>query len=658
MTVLFHFQYMNDIPSYTHAWAQADYYAMSLRFLDNGFNFFKPETYVMNHQFPTNFNHPNTTSITAVDFPIHAYTVAWLMKIFSTDAPWVFRLYTLLYSGLGIFFMFKISQKLLQNSWKSMFVILFMITSPVFVYYQASFLPGIPSLANAIIGLYFYLNYLLEGKKKHFGISIFFLTLSILSRTTFLIVLCSVLLVEGVRFLKKENTILNKILPVILSFGSILGYLKYNSFLRENYSSMFLSKLQPAQSMEDVIIVFKAVLYWAKHYFSIYHYLIFLVIIALFFFGGKILNLREKMTDHISKTRLLVTTIFVGYFAFFIAMMRQFKDHDYYFLDTFFLPALLLIIILISVILVNKYVKGVALLFILLFTFTAFKSQKSRHQLNPNDDVTKLGKSLQNSDAFLLSLGVKRDATILMLGSHSPNLPFAMMRRKGYAIMYPSAFNIEKTLKWDYDYVIVEKEFFTSHLYKEYPKILEELDKIGSKDNIIVCTHAKTKNKQTLNQFLGFSQEYLLLERALNFEDTLYVQNPAWRGIVLTKEKFKSGKQSCLVPKGVEYGLTYSTQDFPLLTQKNTTLIFSADFLKEGDFDGCKLIFALQQDGQHLLFKKYDLVDLLKKDNTWETLDLRLYLPKITSDDYDFGVFIWSNAKHPLYIDDFSMKFY
>ena len=53
LIVGFYFQhsYFNEFPSFTHAWAQSDRFALALGFENNGFNFFKPETFVFNHQF-------------------------------------------------------------------------------------------------------------------------------------------------------------------------------------------------------------------------------------------------------------------------------------------------------------------------------------------------------------------------------------------------------------------------------------------------------------------------------------------------------------------------------------------------------------------------------------------------------------------------------
>jgi len=80
VSLFLHRKEINDFPQHIHAWAQSDYYAISLGFIDNGFDFFHPQTYTQNPQFPDGFLTPKENGITSADFPIHTYSVALLMK--------------------------------------------------------------------------------------------------------------------------------------------------------------------------------------------------------------------------------------------------------------------------------------------------------------------------------------------------------------------------------------------------------------------------------------------------------------------------------------------------------------------------------------------------------------------------------------------------
>ncbi|MFM7725091.1 MAG: hypothetical protein ACKO7B_00180, partial [Flavobacteriales bacterium] len=85
--------YLFDFPGYIHGWAQVDRYALSMGFLRNGFDLFHPETYVYNPIYPGDFLLQSSSTISAIDFPVHDYFVALLMKISGVQSPWLFRMY-------------------------------------------------------------------------------------------------------------------------------------------------------------------------------------------------------------------------------------------------------------------------------------------------------------------------------------------------------------------------------------------------------------------------------------------------------------------------------------------------------------------------------------------------------------------------------------
>ncbi len=87
LSVVFHKNTINEFPSHIHAWSQADRYALSLGFLNNGFDFFHPQTYNLNVQFPASKTLAVEEGITAVDFPIHEFIIAVLMKLLHTTEP-------------------------------------------------------------------------------------------------------------------------------------------------------------------------------------------------------------------------------------------------------------------------------------------------------------------------------------------------------------------------------------------------------------------------------------------------------------------------------------------------------------------------------------------------------------------------------------------
>ena len=127
----------------------------------------------------------------------------------------------------------------------------------------------------------------------------------------------------------------------------IVSYQFYNNYLREIYGSIFLNHFLPATTFKEAKEIIKEVYKnWATQYFSVIHYLVIisLIIIALFF----IIRKKIKLTRETSQFWLLIFAMFIGYFAFAVLMLKQFPAHDYYFLDTFFLPIILFLIAVIS----------------------------------------------------------------------------------------------------------------------------------------------------------------------------------------------------------------------------------------------------------------------------------------------------------------------
>jgi len=653
---LFHHKYFNEFPSHIHAWAQSDRYALSLGFLDNGLNFFKPQTFVYNHQFPDKCKVPSEKTITAVDFPIHDYIPALLMKISGNTSPWVFRMYILLYSFIGLFFLFKLSYAITKDYIKSVFVVVFTTTSPVYVYYQGGFLPTIPSLSNAIIGVYFYYRYLKENKNKDFWLSMLLLTLAALSRTTFAIPIVAVLAIEFIRLLKKETDIVSKLIPVSVSILSLLSYLLYNGYLREKYGSIFLNHILPPGNIGQAKEIIKYVYdNWFFQYFTRPHYVIFVAIVVLStYFIAFRKSIIQKVNAYFG---LLTLTYMFGCFVFAFLMLRQFSAHDYYFLDTFFLPIIMSFIFILSLIPLTKKrnLKIVTITTICLISclliLQPIKSQEKRRETGFWDRTETTINNFKNSSAFLDSLGISKSSKILVIDAVAPNIPFILMQRKGFAVLNTSQVNIEEALKWDYDYIVVQNEYFIPEIYTPYPAILSKLNKIGDNGKISVCTFS-VNNQQDLLDFIGLNKKKPVFEKSVTFENK---PDSLWQNFNPTDRYAFTGALSGHLTPDIVYGLTYKTKHLPELKNNSRTLFFSSYFLKDTVIN-CEIVVSINANGQNIYYKSYNLKNLIKQFGEWKQVSLLFQLPKIQSDDYEFAIFIWNTGKSKLYYDDFGFS--
>lgn len=482
--------YFNEYPSHIHAWAEQDHYALALGFIDNHFDFFHPQTFIYNKQFPGWWKEAYSTTVTSAGFPVHEYFVALLMKLFGTTSPWVFRTWTLLWGLVGLFFLYIISFRLTDDWLKSLLVSCFAMTSPVAAYYLNGFLPGIPALSLNIIGLWCYLRYYNEKRIKFFHLGIAFLTLSMLIRTTYAIGLVAVLCFEMLRIFRKESRFLDKLPSVVAAMVVFIAIHLWNSHLDQLHGTIFLNKLLPPHNLNEAgELLTSAYDNWRFDYFQRIQYLL----IAALIIAAIALAIFKKQDKASGKQPLslwwLPSIQLFGCILFTIAMMQQIQYHDYYFIDTFFLPITLIVALLLSTLpKPNKKVLWgtefvvVAALCTLMF-IKASNTQVARRHLDYYAEDTY--KHYQGSDQLLDSLGISRDAKVLCLYGYAQNGPFIQMQRKGFIVMEDDDELLNAAFTWDFDCAVIENDKLSAYSEKR-KELFSNLKIIGSNDKISV----------------------------------------------------------------------------------------------------------------------------------------------------------------------------
>ena len=490
--------YMDEYPTHIHAWAEQDHYALAIGFINNGFDFFHPETMIYNKQFPGWWKEAYDNTITSVDFPIHEYTVALLMKLLGTTSPWVFRLWTLLWGFLGLFFLYKVAYQISQNLLKSALVTTIALTSPVYAYYLNGFLPSIPALSLGTIGLWFYLHYYESNQRKQFHLCIAFLTMAMLMRTTFAIEFIAILCFELLRIFRRESTFLDKLPCVLISATLFLAYFLWNKHLRTLYGTIFLNELLPPEDWQDAKELIADTYHkWTFQYFQKLQYLVFLLIAVSAIVTNFFQTIRKKKEKHntpqkqpLSLWWLALIEIF-GCLLFSVAMMQQLPFHDYYLIDTFFLPILLLTILTLKALPSNKethsFEWGDFLIGIVcaIMVFQATETQVERRDMENAALISY--RNYKDADVLMDSLKISRDAKILCLYGYAQNGPFLQMKRKGYTVMTDEEDLLETAFTWDFDYIVIENEKFMIY-FKDRNVLLSRLKRIGGNDYLSICT--------------------------------------------------------------------------------------------------------------------------------------------------------------------------
>jgi hypothetical protein len=650
----FHLNKINEFPLYTHAWAQADRYAIALGFLDNQFNLLYPQTYVLNTQFPGDFLVSGNSGITSVDFPIHEYFIAGIMQLLQTNEPWIFRLYELLFSVFGILYLFRISRLFSINFIGSLFITLFAALSPIWVYYQAGFIPSVTSLSCAIIGLFYYFNCRINASTKLLPIAFIFLTIACASRTTFIIPLLTISGIEAIHFLQKKKLNIKSAALIVGSFAFIIGYYFWNIHLRELHGSLFLNELKPAKSITEFVEILDNVKSrWLLQIMSIMQYCVLAGLIILFIIS--FIKKNQHSNSNISYLNLFLIIDFLGCIFFFFAMMQQFSNHDYYFIDTFYLPLFLLLIALYSSLQktlqkVPFYIQLSALIIcVCIMLEESYAAQFDKRITGNWDKTASLAYDYNNLDLKLDSIGIPRNAKILVLDAVAPNIPFIRMKRKGYVVVTTSKENLQNALHFPFNYIVIQDNWFMNDIYPNYPEIIDLLSKKTDLGPVSVYTLRETPIPTSLFDFLELNKNKSVIKEECTYENTLKSE---WEHTEKSDSVVLEGQFSGIVMAESEYGLTFRTKPSSLFTHYDRTLFLSADVLNPELSPSCRLVVSIDAPGKNLFFLEIPLSMIRSSKSSWKKTQALINIPKTSIPNSTLTVYFWNKGRNNLHIDN------
>ncbi len=633
---------IKSFPSHVHAWAQADRYALALNFQKNGFDLFHPQTYNLSPQFPSKIPLKVEEGITQVDLPIHDYMVGIIMQLTGHNGPFVFRFYSLLWGALGFLFLFLLVLKNSQSTVKSLSVLVFAFFSPVLIYYMDGFLPSLTSVANVFIAYYFYFAYLRSRNYGNLMIAVAFALLAGLSRTPTSLFLGAMFLQEILAMIKQKKWNGKVVAVFVIAFAVLLGYFLYNRWLAMTYGSVFLTKLLTVSSIaelkENLIFVYQS---WFTSYFTIYHY----ITLLLFGFAFLIQRIRKQKLTAFQKNlsiQILITVVVCT--IYFMVMIRQFHSHDYYFLDSFYIPLILVFILFLDSLDLKSATSRVFTgIFIILFGYFGYGKCRDDMAARYADDTNNRSfcevNSFNGSKKYLDSLGVRKDATMLVIDAYSANIPMILMDRKGYALIGTNEENIREFLSKSFDYVAMQNEFILAEVVNYYPGIVDELEPIGTNGKISVFK--KLYREKSMAEFLQIKDEVLFCKSSCLIDLDSCVE-------------FLSGEINCdsslLISEENEYGDVFET-DISQYHSKNLSLIFCADCrLNAFRHDNTDLVATMNDESGQIYYKSFALNQYLGNEVVGNFRKLYFAYPlgfkaegKIT-----LKLYIWNNGKNEI----------
>lgn len=499
ISIFFTFNQLNEFPCKKHSWTSCDRLAITMRYVDNNLKPLPAQTYVMNHQFPGRFNVEYNHSITAGDLPIYEYIGAVILTVANTRDHLPLRIFYLILSITGLCFLYKLIMLISENSYfVSLGLVILALSSPTFIFYETGFIAGIPALSTVFIATYFYFKGYKNDNLKLSCVGISLFTLAALARLPFSIVLIAISCVEGWQMIRKKEFSKKKWIVLGISYLVIIAAFIYSNYIGNVYGSVFLNKCLPARSFEHIIEIINAVyVKWGGEYFTYEHYMVFAIVLVLAVIS-MIIN-RGRISKVQGQYLFIVLVTLLGAVMYSLLMLTQFVDHDYYFIDTFYLPLVLLLGFLLSQMPKPKIMLGVVLLvgvsaYILPAAYRVNEIVQNNHwgtTANTRVEYT----NFEDSGQLLDSLGIEKEAKILVYNSYSPNLPFILMNRCGYTVSNVSEENVLKTLKWNSDYIVVQKNMFTEMPFV-YFYLENYYEKIGENRTLKVYRSSILKNKE------------------------------------------------------------------------------------------------------------------------------------------------------------------
>lgn len=504
-------------------------------------------------------------------------------------------------------------------------------------------MPSIPSLSNLIIGVYFYCRFIKEQVSKLWILAIVFLTLTVLSRTSYLFFYLSIFAIELYRqyHFKKVNWLVIK--SAAFSIMVVAGYFIYNLFLRKEYGSLFLSHTMPADNFEE--FKYFAKLAWDNLktvYFSKkqYYIILFLLLFSLLFI------VRQRIKNHNRFGILLAVFIWISTFAFFISMEQQFINHDYYFLDSFMFPILFTVILAVGQVRKFKFDSALYLTVIVgcvfFFRKDANAEQLKAYTVTPWDVTSITYNNFKNFEKVLTKNNVPKDAIILCYNANPPNLPFYYMKREGIPVLDYKAELIKTTIDWNYDYMVFQNEMFLTTVYEVYPEIINHFEIIDTDGKVSLCRKLFNPKNCSLEEFLQLEK----YQKVYCSKDQI---DKGW-------EKAQKKGDYYLIEKTDEFGATYKNKALNIKKNESLILKFKGKLIQH-DFIGGNLVFSVAKDGENIYYKSFDTKQLTKDTNETEIL-LVLPLPQVEIKNTELGIHIWNLNKTSFSYKDFEFIIY
>lgn len=479
-------------PASVHVWRQTDCLSLAYSYYKETLNFFKPTVFNLGE-------YGNGEAVS--EFPLLYYITGIIWRFLGVNEI-VLRVINIFIMIIGLISLKKSVELLIKSAFWGIIIPLLFFTSPLIVAYTNNFLPDAPSLGFNLVGLYFFIKWILNNKKKELILSSIFFALAGLLKISALIAPISLLSARiiYISFIMKNTNELKITIPsmlliiaipiiwhlyaqnytknpeLFLSFKDInsrtICRLNYNEIIKTLNNFNFLTLPMITNGIIKTIIAF-------SYIYLLWHW------------------------KKIDKFFLIATNLMLtGCLSYLIIFFRVFDVHDYYFIVVFIFPAFLSVAFLKEInihhpsVISGNFSKFIALLILVFSVYYCEEKHKIRYFIHSSPIIDRAERELwkwynySNSisfgffkgiDKYLDSLGISYEDKIICLPDVTPNGTLYFIKRKGWTA-FNGIDNEEKfinKIKMGAKYLIIYKNQFHNPL-KDYAFINKYIkEKVG-----------------------------------------------------------------------------------------------------------------------------------------------------------------------------------
>jgi hypothetical protein len=269
--------------------------------------------------------------------------------------------------------------------------------------------------------------------------------------------------------------------------------------------------------------------------------------------------------------------------------------------------------------------------------------------------------NFEGSEKFLDSLGISRDAKMLVIDSYSTNIPLYMMNRKGYTVYQTNRDNPLIALfqaKWDY--VVIQDQFLFSDVLKYYPVVASVIEPLAGNGRITVYRRSQPLRKRSIEELLQLKKKKCLMEETADFEGGPKGHFTSNDGDLWSEHK---DAYAVLAPD-VEYGVSFKVGANELKNKSNVSIKVSFDFFFT-DLSGLKIVATTANEGKTISYQSYALRDFYKESaqeraqqGAFQQEVFYFTLPAFHNANDILSVYLWNPDKKTGGYDNFKVVVY